>query len=123
VVVGVGLNVNAEPSDFPETVRGKATSLRIATGRTFRRVEVLARFLDRFADCYGIFLSRGFGALLPEWGRRDVLAGKPVLLRYREEEARGKALGVDGSGMFLFRREGSARAEKVASGEILEFGG
>lgn len=123
VVIGVGLNVNAEPHDFPEAIRGKATSLKGLTGRAFRRVEVLARFLDSFADCYGIFLSGGFKALLPEWVRRDVLAGKPVLLRCREEEARGKALGVDESGMLLFRREGSARTEKVASGEILEFGG
>jgi BirA family biotin operon repressor/biotin-[acetyl-CoA-carboxylase] ligase len=123
VVIGVGLNVNAESHDFPETIRGKATSLKVLTGRTFRRVEVLARFLDSFADCYGAFLSGGFGALMPEWVRRDALAGKHVLLRYREEEARGKALGVDESGMFLFRREGSARTEKVVSGEILEFGG
>jgi len=70
-----------------------------------------------------LFRSPGFGALLPEWGRRDALAGKRVLLRYRGEEARGKALGVDESGMLLFRREGSARTEKVVSGEILEFGG
>lgn len=123
VVIGVGLNVNAGSHDFPEAIRGKATSLKILTGRTFRRVEVLARFLDSFADRYATFLSTGFGALLPEWGRRDVLAGKHVLLRYREEEARGKALGVDESGMLLFRREGSARTEKVVSGEILEFGG
>ncbi|MEK6778537.1 MAG: biotin--[acetyl-CoA-carboxylase] ligase, partial [Candidatus Deferrimicrobiota bacterium] len=123
VVIGVGLNVNAEPHDFPEAIRGKTTSLRILSGGTFRRVEVLARFLDSFADCYDIFLSGGFKALLPEWGRRDALAGKKVLLRYREEEARGKALGVDESGMLLFRREGSARTEKVVSGEILEFGG
>ncbi len=123
VVIGVGLNVNAKPHDFPEAIRGKATSLKVLTGRTFRRVEVLARFLDSFADCYDIFLSGGFKALMPEWGRRDALAGKKVLLRYREEEVRGKALGVDESGMLLFRREGSARTEKVVSGEILEFGG
>ncbi len=123
VVIGVGLNVNADLSVFPEDIRGKATSLRILSGGTFRRVEVLARFLDSFAECYGIFLSGGFRTLLPEWERRDMLAGKKVLLRYKDAEARGKALGVDESGMFLFRREGATRTEKVASGEILEFGG
>ncbi len=123
VVVGVGLNVNAAPEDFPAEVRSRATSLREQAGRTFRRVEVLARFLDAFAESYAAFLSGGFRALLPAWSRRDMLAGKRVLLRYGEKELRGKALGVEESGMLLFRRDGSARPERIASGEILEFGG
>jgi BirA family biotin operon repressor/biotin-[acetyl-CoA-carboxylase] ligase len=120
-VIGVGLNVNAESSAFPGELREKATSLKILAGRAFRRVEVLARFLDSFAECYGAFLSGGFKSLLPDWNRWDVLSGKRVLLRHGGEEARGRVLGVDESGLLLFRREGASRLEKVASGEILEF--
>lgn len=121
VVIGVGLNVNADSSDFPRELRDKATSLKIVAGRAFRRVEVIARFLDSFAECYGAFLSGGFRALLPSFRQRDILAGKKVLLRQGKEEARGKVLGVDESGLLLFRREGTPRPEKIASGEILEF--
>jgi BirA family biotin operon repressor/biotin-[acetyl-CoA-carboxylase] ligase len=121
VVIGVGINVNAESSDFPGELREKVTSLKMASGRAFRRVEVLARFLDSFAGCFEAFLSGGFKALLPDWTRRDVLAGKRVLLRYRDEETRGRALGVDESGLLLFRREGATRPERVPGGEILEF--
>jgi BirA family biotin operon repressor/biotin-[acetyl-CoA-carboxylase] ligase len=121
VVIGVGLNVNAESSDFPRELRDKATSLKIVAGRAFRRVEVIARFLDSFAECYDAFLSGGFKALLPSFRQRDVLAGKKVILRRGREEARGNVLGVDESGFLLFRREGASRPEKVASGEILEF--
>lgn len=123
VVVGVGLNVNADSGDFPGELRGKATSLREQAGTSFRRVEVLARFLDSFADSYAVFLSGGFRELLPRWIRRDALAGMRARLRHGDEEIRGKALGVEETGMLLFRREGSARTEKFASGEILEFGG
>jgi BirA family biotin operon repressor/biotin-[acetyl-CoA-carboxylase] ligase len=121
VVIGVGLNVNAESADFPVELRGKATSLRISAGRTFRRVEVLSRFLDSFAGFYGAFMSGGFKALLPEWSRRDVMAGKRVLLRHGADEDRGRVLGVDESGLLLYRRDGAHRTEKVPSGEILEF--
>ncbi len=121
VVIGVGLNVNAQIAGFPAELREKATSLRISAGRPFRRVEVLARFLDSFAECYGAFLSGGFKALLPEWGRRDVMAGRRILLRHGVEEDWGRALGVDDAGHLLFRREGAHRTVKVASGEILEF--
>ena len=121
VVIGLGLNVNAETSHFPGGLGETATSLKIASGKAFRRVEVLARFLDSFAECYGTFLSRGFKALLPSFRRRDLLAGNRVLLRCSEEEIRGIVTGVDESGLLLFRREGGSRAERVPSGEILEF--
>lgn len=123
VVIGVGLNVNADSSAFPAELRGTATSLFLATGRTYRRVEVLASFLDAFARCYGTFLSGGLAGLLPEWRRRDVLAGKRVVLRSRDAEWRGTALGVGEDGFLVFRRAGAARAERIASGEIVKIGG
>ena len=49
-VVGVGVNVNQGPSDFPEELRHKATSLAIATGKSTDRHELavaLLRELDR----------------------------------------------------------------------------
>jgi BirA family biotin operon repressor/biotin-[acetyl-CoA-carboxylase] ligase len=122
VVIGIGLNVNAGLSNFSRELRDKATSLRIASGRMFRRVIVLARFLDAFAECYGIFISRGFDALLPEWNRRDLLKGKKAVLRVGDRETAGYASGVDGAGMLLFRRDGESRTGKIASGEVLRFG-
>jgi BirA family biotin operon repressor/biotin-[acetyl-CoA-carboxylase] ligase len=121
VVIGVGLNVNAAASDFPGELREKATSLKIQAGRAFRRVDVLARFLDSFAEWYGAYLSGGFASVLPSFRRRDVLAGKRALLRHGGEEVRGRVLGVEESGMLLFRREGDSRTSTVAGGEILEF--
>src|SRR3989304_4612308 len=75
VVIGVGLNVNMEEADFPPVLRGGAASLRIRAGRTFRRVDVLARMLDAFGTRYGEFLEGGFHALHPGWDRRAFLSG------------------------------------------------
>jgi len=121
VVIGVGLNVNAEESHFPKDLRRSATSLRLATGRTYRRAEILACFLDRFAESYREFLSGGFAPLLPEWNRRSVLAGKRVMVRVREGDVWGTTPGVDESGMLLFRRDGSNGEERLHSGEIIGF--
>lgn len=121
VVIGVGLNVNAESHSFPKDLREKATSLRIAAGRVFRRVVILSRFLDSFAEHYGKFLAGGFAPLLPGWNRRDMLKGKKAILRHGDREMRGSVTGVDESGLLLFRREGGSRSEKFASGEILEY--
>jgi BirA family biotin operon repressor/biotin-[acetyl-CoA-carboxylase] ligase len=122
VVIGVGINVNMEPDDFPPEISAKATSLRIRAGRPFSRVEVLARFLDSFAGRYGEFLPGGFAAVAGGWDRRDFLRGRRVLLRRGVGEAWGVAEGVDPEGALRFRPDGAARAEAVRSGEILEFG-
>ena len=121
VVIGVGLNVNAEESHFPGILRRGATSLRLATGKSFRRAEILARFLDSFAKSYRDFLSGGLAPLLPEWNRRSLLSGKRVVVRCREGDMRGVAAGVDEAGMLLFRQDGVSREERIHSGEIVEF--
>jgi BirA family biotin operon repressor/biotin-[acetyl-CoA-carboxylase] ligase len=94
VVIGVGLNVNAEESHFPKDLLRSATSLRMATGGTFRRAVVLARFLERFAEGYREFLSGGLKPLLPEWNRRSLIDGKRIKVRCREGDAWGTAAGI-----------------------------
>ncbi|GAB4228906.1 MAG: hypothetical protein OHK0028_02790 [Deltaproteobacteria bacterium] len=121
LVLGVGLNVNMEAADFPEELRGVATSLRIRTGRPVRRVGILARFLGAFADRYRGFLSGGLPSLLPDWDRRDFLRGKRVLARRSGSEAWGIACGVDADGALRFRRDGGAAEERLHSGEIVGF--
>ncbi len=121
VVVGVGLNVNAGEDDFPEELRARATSLRIETGRTFRRIALLAGFLARFeADCRR-YVAEGFGALRPEWTARSLLDGKRVRLALRGREEEGTAEGIDASGALLFRPDGAPSAVPVHGGEILAF--
>ena len=119
VVIGVGINVNMDAGDFPPEISGRATSLRIHTGRTFPRAEVLARFLDAFDDRYGEFLAGGFAALRERWDRRDFLRGRRVRLRRGRGEGWGVAGGVDPDGALRFRPDGAAADEAVHSGEIL----
>jgi BirA family biotin operon repressor/biotin-[acetyl-CoA-carboxylase] ligase len=121
VVIGIGLNVNAEESHFPGALRRSATSLRLSTGRTFRRAEVLARFLDHFAESYQDFLSGGMTILLPEWNRRSLLAGKRVMVRCPDGEMWGMATGMNEEGMLLFRPDGAKGEKRLHSGEIVQF--
>ena len=123
VVIGIGLNVNADESHFPEALLANATSLRLVTGKTFRRSGLLARFLDSFAVHYREFLSTGLAPLLPEWNRRSLLAGKRVRVRCGDRDAWGTAKGIDEAGMLRFRRDGAAAEERLPGGEIVEFTG
>ncbi|MBE0604946.1 MAG: biotin--[acetyl-CoA-carboxylase] ligase [Deltaproteobacteria bacterium] len=121
VVIGVGLNVNVVEDDFPEDLRGTATSLRICAGRTFRRVDVLVRLLDAFGARYAEFIGGGFASLRDGWDRRDFLRGRRVLLRRQGGEGWGTADGLDTVGALRFLPDGCPAIESVHSGEILDF--
>jgi len=121
VVIGVGLNVNMEEADFPPDLRDTATSLRIRAGRTFRRVDVLARLLDAFGTRYAEFIGGGFASIRDGWDRRDFLRGRRVLLRRQGGEGWGAVDGLDTVGALRFLPDGAPAIESVHSGEILDF--
>ena len=121
VVIGVGLNVNMEETDFPLHLRDTATSLRIRAGSVFRRVDVLARLLDAFGTRYAEFIGGGFASLYDGWDRRDFLRGRRVLLRRQGGEGWGTADGLDTVGALRFLPDGGPAIESVHSGEILDF--
>lgn len=66
VVVGIGINVNH--SEFPDDIRGVATSLKMQTGRTWSRVEITAALLKSLDRIYQELLRGNASA------RRDIIA-------------------------------------------------
>ena len=55
IIIGIGINVNNDPSDFPEDISGIASSIAIETGKQVSRSELAAcmiRELDRMAEVW-----------------------------------------------------------------------
>src|SRR3972149_6765033 len=75
VVIGVGLNVNMAEAGFPPVLRGGAAPPRTRAGRTFRRVDVLARMLGPYGTLYGLTPKRLQLSKPPAMCRRDFLRG------------------------------------------------
>lgn len=57
LVLGVGMNININKSDFDESVKSTATSLKIEYNKDFKRSEILARFLNHFEELYNKFID------------------------------------------------------------------
>jgi BirA family biotin operon repressor/biotin-[acetyl-CoA-carboxylase] ligase len=87
IVVGIGINVNQ--SSFPSELAERATSLRLATGSEWSRVELCAALLKS--------LDREYRALL---ANRD--AQVEILRRFedRSSSLRGRHVGVEENGGF-----------------------
>ena len=109
LVVGIGINVDHRPEDFPRELAGRATSLRMASGRPDLDREILAvELLRRLASAVDR-LSRGEWA--PIARRWEELA--PAAYDRRVRVARGPAVapcegqtaGLDASGALRVRRD------------------
>src|SRR5207302_9777782 len=80
VIVGMGLNVNQEK--FPAELAATATSLRVASGHTQSRLELLVRLLREFERDYNEFLSDGPASVIERFTRVSSYApGKRVRAR------------------------------------------
>lgn len=112
VVLGIGLNVNQEPCEFPPTPHYPPTSLRVVTGRVHARAPLLVELLRALEATYDVWRAGGLEALHAELVARDYLAGRPVLV----DGAEAMALGIDASGALAVQIGGVRRL--VESGEV-----
>jgi len=102
VVVGIGINVNHTPEDFPEELRQTATSLRLEALRETLRPQLAAALL---AELEGLSaqLESNFLALREEAARRSSLLGEWVSVRTGDQMMHGNAEALDEEGRLLLR--------------------
>lgn len=117
LVVGVGLNVNQDPEDFQEEVRGTATSLKVEAGRAVARVKLLQASLAEFERWYTIWLAQGFSPILARWKEMTVTLNRPVRIHTLNKSWDGWAEDVDKDGALLLRLPGG-ELQRVVSGEV-----
>lgn len=116
VVVGAGINVNARPADFPEDLRGEATSIAIERGQAAPRALFAAACFTALEDWLDRHADEGFSAVRTAWRERSVTLGRQVLVRTDGRELSGVAEDIDDSGALLVR--GPAGTERILAGDV-----
>lgn len=98
IVVGIGINVNIEPHEFPGEIRGLACSCAEIAGRQFDRKDLLVRVLGSLESTYDEFVRNGFAAMAVRFKSKMTLLGEVVAYRARGVESRARVvdLGPDG---------------------------
>ncbi len=112
-VVGVGLNVNWDPSPVLE-LEGKATSISQEWGREASRLQLLRRFLASFEEGY-LRLQEGYSPS-EVWGSRLASLGQEAEVALPGRVERGQVEGVDEDGALLLRQ--GKRVVRVTMGEV-----
>jgi BirA family biotin operon repressor/biotin-[acetyl-CoA-carboxylase] ligase len=97
MTVGVGLNVNHER--FGNDLAGRATSLRMASGRVQSRMEILIEFLEQLESLYFAFDKHGPDAVITPWSKASSFAnGRSIEINDGMRVVRGVTRGLNAFG-------------------------
>lgn len=117
VILGVGLNVNQGPADFPPDLGGRAGSLAMAAGRRIPRADLLRALLRRLDSRYREFLAAGPAPALAEAAARSLTLGHPVRVREGEAELSGVAFRLEADGGLALRLQ-DGQLRRLVAGEV-----
>jgi len=118
VIVGIGINVNISPENFPEEIRKLATSLSIETGRTINRNQLIATLYYEMESAYRRLIERGPKAVIEQWEDIADIRGKRVkatMIDGKTVEGVALGLGPDGS---LHIEDDIGRTRHITAGDV-----
>lgn len=114
-IAGIGINVNH--AAFPEEIAREATSLRIASGRTHSREELLVALLQAVDSFSKMLAEGGKQPILDLFARCSTYArGKRVRVALPEGVLEGTTAGLDPSGFLIVRRDDGSESLVLAGG-------
>jgi BirA family biotin operon repressor/biotin-[acetyl-CoA-carboxylase] ligase len=112
VVIGIGINVGQER--FPGELQGRATSLRLVTGRTVDRDELLRVLVEELAAWRSGLETQGFGPAREAWKALSATLGTQV----RGDGMSGRAVDLDADGALVI--DDGHRRQRLVAGELVE---
>lgn len=116
VVIGAGVNVNAREEDFPEELRGEATSVLLERGEPAPRALFAAACLTALEGWIDRHAEEGFAVVREAWRERSTTLGREVTVRTDGREIVGTAEDIDDAGALLVR--GPAGVERILAGDV-----
>ena len=117
LILGLGLNINQTPQDFPSEVRKIATSLAIESGEPVDRPNLAARLLEDLEHDYSRIRRGDFEKVATEWERCCSTLGKSVRIQMGDRVIQGRAESLDAEGALILRTT-HGNLERILGGDV-----
>ena len=119
VILGVGINVNHMPADFPSDLHETATSLAMAAGRRYSRAAIVQALLAELERGHALLRQDMPDEIISAWRKLSPShCGTPVtVMGGPSGTTRGVTRGLDDDGALLVERS-DGQIERIAFGEI-----
>lgn len=117
IILGIGLDVNFNSSDFPPPLREIASSIKIESGRAVHRAELAAEILSQLDSDYKRVIGGEFESVADEWEHHCCTIGRRVEISTGERRFEGHAESLDAEGALLVRTQ-HGHLERVIGGDV-----
>jgi len=98
MVIGIGLNVNEDISEFPKDLHNNATSLKIESGKQYQLEVLLANILNHLEQN---FKNKKTKSQLLDWEQRSAHLGQKVIFHTGNETITGIFKGLSSAGQAI----------------------
>ena len=117
VILGIGVDVNQNATEFPPELRKLATSLKIESGGEISRAELATAVLRELDLDYARIRAGKFSEVSDEWEAACVTIGRNVSVHIGDRKIRGCAESLDDDGALLLRTE-HGLLERIIGGDV-----
>lgn len=117
IIIGIGINVNLELTDFDDELQKTATSLLISTGKLFNRENILDKFLYNFYKSYTEFVNANKSDILKIYKNNSLILNKEVNLEYKNSIRKVTPIDILEDGSLLIKNSNN-ETEKIITGEV-----
>ncbi len=118
VIIGIGLNVNTSPEEFPPEISQIATSIRAESGEEIRRAKLLGTVLQNLETLCEEFSSEGFESIRQRWIHLSNTIGQRVRVTGGiGPDIEGTATDMDPDGMLIVEEDNGTK-HKIIAGDV-----
>ncbi len=119
VVLGIGINVNMRRDDLAPQLAKVATSMSLAAGKDFSRLEIAVKLFGKIEGLYKLFLREGMSPIRELWLGYARALGKCVEVTCGNEIYRGRVKGMDESGALLIVADSGVERRVIAGDTMI----
>ncbi|MGG5253818.1 biotin--[acetyl-CoA-carboxylase] ligase [Neobacillus sp. SM06] len=117
IIIGIGINVNQQITDFPIDLQNTASSLAIETGKKISRSDLIRSIFSHFEKMYELYLAEGFYPVKLLWESYVRSIGREITAHTLTATIKGKALGITDDGVLQVEDE-NGKIHSIYSADI-----
>lgn len=118
LVVGIGVNLNANQADIDTVPDRIATALNLETGCEINLTDFMSKLLEEFFKNYDEFLKEGFEYIKQDYLDRNCFLNKELNIQVFNRIENGLAKDVDSNGGLVLLK-GDSKETVLTIGDIL----
>ena len=119
VILGIGVNLNAQVSDIKSITERVATGLNIEIGKSVNMNAFLNDFLDEFFSNYSVFLKNGFSFIKDDYIKRNCFLERDLKVQVLDRIKSGYAKELDENGELVLINTDDNEEVVLTIGDIL----